>query len=77
MKEQEFREIITLAETLYNSNSQLNFLIFNSYGYLNPKTFASAQNIKYNCLWLWIVTELKFLKLYFIPPYRHFVLKST
>lgn len=77
MKEQETREITTFAQdTSYNFNSQLNFLIFNSHGYLNPKTYANAENIKYNCLWFWNETELKFLKLHFIPHYRSFCLKS-
>lgn len=42
---------ITFAQkTLYNSNSQLSFLIFNGHGYLNPNTFSNAENIKHNCL---------------------------
>ena len=74
MKQQ---ENTTCAQKISLQLQLSNFLIFNSHGYLNSKTFANAENTRYNCLWTWTETELKFLKLYIIPHFKSSLLKST
>lgn len=71
MNKQEFRESQPLPKKPCTTLTlNFNFLIFNSHSYLHPKTFASAENINYNCLWFRMETELKFFKLYFIPLHK-------
>ena len=50
MKQQDHNLCPRNSVQLQLSIKQLNVLIFKSHGYLNSKTFANAENTKYNCL---------------------------